>query len=436
MSAEPTSVEPSGWWGVRWRIATRGPSGDVRAWAFAELICALITLSTLTVAIGALALHPWLRVPAWITSWPMQILLAGAVGYGTNFLAVQMLFKPREPFTWWPMRWIWRQGLVPAKQGEMAAIVGEEVAGRLLTPEAIVEEMATLVEAAFADEATVRRVQDSVLPLLRKELPVFLRRFLPEGVEAVREALRDGVPAEALRGLLLDVFDEWFDDPANRHALAQYVLRFLRERSGNLVALVKLAVKRYKKKSQVRSILFGAGEAANVIKWSAFETALRKQFDSPKSEEWAVRIIGEFAQEARRFADRVITTEWLESVRERAGDMALDALVRAADEVLLPRVVELLDRESFRRYLIDELLPEARVRVLDWVRAGNLADLMSRFDVRGRVAKAAASLPVEELEDMTNRVGAYHLGAIQVLGYALGLGAGLLVASLSWIGGA
>jgi hypothetical protein len=167
-----------------------GASRDVRAWALAELICAALTLATLALALGALAASPWVRLPAWITSWPMQILLAGAVGYGTNFLAVQMLFKPRAPVTWWPMRWVWPQGLVPAKQQEMARVVGEEVAGRLLTPEVIVEEMASLVEAAFADEATVRRVQDAVLPLLRRELPAFLRRFLPEGVEAVRDAAR------------------------------------------------------------------------------------------------------------------------------------------------------------------------------------------------------------------------------------------------------
>ncbi len=411
-----------------------GASRDVRAWALAELICAALTLATLALALGALAASPWVRLPAWITSWPMQILLAGAVGYGTNFLAVQMLFKPRAPVTWWPMRWVWPQGLVPAKQQEMARVVGEEVAGRLLTPEVIVEEMASLVEAAFADEATVRRVQDAVLPLLRRELPAFLRRFLPEGVEAVRDAVREGVPAEALRGLLLDVFDEWFDDPANREALAQYVRRFLRDRSGEIVALVKLAVKRYKKKSQVRSLLFGAGEAARLIEWEAFERALRRQFESPKSQDWAVRIMVDFAREARRFADRVITTEWLDSVRERAGDIALEALVRAADEVLLPKLVELLDRESFRRYLLDELLPATRARALDWVRAGTLADLMGRFDVRGRVAQAAAGLPVEELEAMTARVGAYHLGAIQVLGYVLGLIAGVLLAALSGVG--
>lgn len=428
---------PAGWWSLRWGLARAG-APDVRAWALAELVCALLTLATLAVALGALgvaalSLRHLVPIPGWVTSWPMQILLAGAVGYGTNFLAVQMLFKPREPIRSWPLRVVWSQGLVPARQAEMARIVGEEVAGRLLTPEAIVEETATLIEAAFDDQATVRRVQDAVLPLLRRELPIFLRRFLPEGVEAVREALREGVPAEALRALLLDVFDEWFDAPENRRVLARFLLSFLRDNSPELVDLVRLAVKRYKKKSQVRSLLFGAGEVANVINWDAFEAALRKQFESQKSEEWAVRLITDFSRDARLFADRVITTEWLESVRERAGDMALETLMRVADEALLPRLVALLEREPFRRYLIDELLPAGRARVLSWVRSGTLDDVVGRFDVKGRVARAAAALPVEDLEEMTNRVGAYHLGAIQVLGYVLGLGAGLLVAGLSWI---
>ena len=70
-------------------------------------------------AVTVIITNEFVAVPQVFKAWPLQILLAGAVGYGTNFLAIQMLFKPRKcHLNPYPLRWIWKQGLIPAKQVE------------------------------------------------------------------------------------------------------------------------------------------------------------------------------------------------------------------------------------------------------------------------------------------------------------------------------
>jgi uncharacterized membrane protein YheB (UPF0754 family) len=420
-----------GWWALRWKIfRSLDRNLDERLWSLAELVCAAVTLATLAAVVAIIAVHPFAAVPSWILGWHLQLLLAGAVGYGTNFLAVQMLFKPREPFRSIPLRWIWRQGLIPAKQTEVAKIVGEEVAERLLTPEAIVSEFERLLTSALEVRSVLESIQRTAAHVLERELPVFVRRFLPETLDALRDAVAESLPAEEMKRMMLEIVGDWFKSPKNQQALAGYLLTLVKARTPELVKLLKRTLKRYSKTSTVRGWAIGTGIATNIIDWDDFETALNKQLDSDKSREWAVELVADLARQIQDFANRVISEEWLETVKHRAGGVALDAVERVAEQTLIPRIVGLLERESFQRYVREELLPAMKPRILAWVREGHLAPFLERFDVKGRVEDAAASLDIDELEEMANRVGAYHLAAIQVLGYFLGLAVGVLAVLL------
>src|SRR5207253_1969997 len=109
------------------------------------------------------------------------------VGYGTNFLAVQMLFKPREPFRSIPLRWIWKQDLVPAKHAEMAKLIGEQVSTRLLTPERAAREMGTVFGDFLVDDAAVGDAADSLREVLRTALPPVVDKALPSLFERLEK---------------------------------------------------------------------------------------------------------------------------------------------------------------------------------------------------------------------------------------------------------
>lgn len=170
------------------------------------------------------------------------------------------------------------------------------------------------------------------------------------------------------------------------------------------------------------------GEATKVIDWGKLEKALARQLEKPKGEQWALNVVSDFAGEVRSTAQSLLRSDLVEQVRNRTTQLAIDGLENLVEENLIPKVAEVIESERFRRYVVEELLPEARPKIVGWLRRDQLGGVMERFDVRGRVTKAAASMDVDELEAMANRVGAYHLGAIQVLGYLLGLCAGVLMA--------
>ncbi len=71
-------------------------------------------------------------VPFWTHMF--RITLAGVVGFYTNWIAIKMLFYPKEPL---PLSgW---QGLVPKNRGRLAREVGDVVQQQLLSPEIITD---------------------------------------------------------------------------------------------------------------------------------------------------------------------------------------------------------------------------------------------------------------------------------------------------------
>ena len=413
------------WWATRWRIFNDPAGGTQRWWALAEIVCAILTLTTLAAAVAISVASLITAVPRGVPTWALQIALAGAVGYGTNFLAVQMLFKPKLPSRMFPL---WRQGLIPAKQAELAEAVGEEVASKLLTPEAIADEISDIVRESLEDPDTIRSLQERVIAFLRDRVPELIRRFLPETKDAVREALDESLPADELETIILDIVDDWFAKEANRALLARMLLGFFKTRTGVLIELLKSAVRRYQKQNPWRGVLVETAEATKGIDWEKLDKALRRLLDKPKGQRWALKVVDDLAGEVRSTAQSLLRSDLVQQLRSHTTELGIDGLEGLVEDNLIPKVAEVIESERFRRYVVDELLPEAKPRIVQWLRRDQLGGVVARFDVRGRVTKAAAEMDVDELEAMANRVGAYHLGAIQVLGYLLGLCAGVLMA--------
>jgi len=65
-------------------------------------------------------------------------LIAAIVGWFTNFLAVKMLFYPKEP---WDFRFFKIQGIFPKNQREVAEKIGKMVAEELLSSDDLRERM-------------------------------------------------------------------------------------------------------------------------------------------------------------------------------------------------------------------------------------------------------------------------------------------------------
>nr|MCR5608781.1 DUF445 family protein [Lachnospiraceae bacterium] len=60
-------------------------------------------------------------------------LVCSLVGYGTNYIAIKMMFRPLNPVYIWGKRLPFTPGIIPARKGQLATAVGNAVGDNLLT---------------------------------------------------------------------------------------------------------------------------------------------------------------------------------------------------------------------------------------------------------------------------------------------------------------
>ena len=188
---------------------------------------------------------PWIIFPA----------VGAVIGYGTNWLAVKMLFRPRTPRKLLGIR---LQGLVPRRQSDLAASVGRTVEQELLS----VEEIQTLVTRLAESDRIRALLHQRIDALIDEQLKSFgplVRTFVSDDlvsklktrIEKEIVLFIEGMSEELHRGLgeHLDIHEmvrtriEGFDlDRLEEivHRIARKELRHIEILGGVLGALIGL----------------------------------------------------------------------------------------------------------------------------------------------------------------------------------------------------
>ena len=154
-----------------------------------------------------------------VVSWLMLPTVGGAIGWATNWVAIKMLFHPRKPI--WGLH-----GLLPRRQNELAASVGDVVGKELvptdellkgldgidLTPhlgELLDQAITTKLEdikripliGSLVTAERIAGIRDSVLRQLAEKQPVLIARFK----EVIKERIDIGkIAKEKLASFDLD----------------------------------------------------------------------------------------------------------------------------------------------------------------------------------------------------------------------------------------
>lgn len=119
---------------------------------------------------------PWLP-------WVLLPLVGAAIGYATNWVAIRMLFHPRQ-------RTLGIQGLLPRRQADLARSIGRVVGDDLLSVEQVLEPLKHVdLEAHIApivDRVMERKVEEY------RSIPLIGSMITPERLGK----LRDGVVKE------------------------------------------------------------------------------------------------------------------------------------------------------------------------------------------------------------------------------------------------
>lgn len=107
----------------------------------------------------------------------------GIIGYFTNDLAIQMLFRPYKPIYFGKRRLPFTPGLIPRNQERLAGRISDTIMGSLLTP----EELQKLTKRLLTPD----RVQGSLLWLLRLAIEQIQEDKEQKTAKILAEVLRD-----------------------------------------------------------------------------------------------------------------------------------------------------------------------------------------------------------------------------------------------------
>ena len=320
-----------------------------------------------------------------IISWIAPPLLGAIIGYGTNRLAIKMLFRPLEPKRFLGRHIPFTPGIIPKSRDELAASVGGIVAKDLLSPDALRKHLdnpdfRANLEGWIADqrETLMRR---PLLPRLQADSGRAANNLLSATAEQALERLlsSDDFIASVqgtVREFVLTTQDDKLGPDTGRQLAA------------DLMAEVLPQLLRSSQMQQTALLLVGnlAGQTgASKLLPEILETAIKQLTASPAFAPAVRQIVDELAKEiGNRRLDEVIDAP-------TAAQIIYDKLLPLLKSAETQRVATGLARQQVQEWMaknqpLDTLLPPDRRAVVQEIIRQNLpavtADLFAML--RGR----------------------------------------------------
>lgn len=121
-------------------------------------------------------------------SYIFTISFGAFIGYGTNWLAIKMLFRPLKPHYLFGKKLPFTPGIIPKEKGRIAASIGEAVSQNLMNEEVLRD---TLLGEKIMDKITTA-LDQFVAKLQQEPQPLggWLSSWMkPEQVDAVRQSV-------------------------------------------------------------------------------------------------------------------------------------------------------------------------------------------------------------------------------------------------------
>lgn len=415
----------------------------------------LLGVSALTLVVSV-AFRCGVPQPAWLAPWTLPVLLAAAVGYLTNAIAIMMLFKPFDLVGgakcvrifgkgfWHDGRWIalvtlglWRQGVIPRHKRRLGEVLSVEIPRSLLRSEELSRELGERCRGLLTTHPELgERLEEAARG--------YLRKHLTELAALLAERLRPELPSlvgrmassRMVRELLGAGISSWLSQESHRRLVARKVLAELQAQIPQLRQPMKEAARdsiqhiidTMPMLEMFAGLLGGAEGLAERIDWDAVERRLSERLTTEEMTARVMTRLTTLGDEARDWLQREEAEasfgEVAASVRDAIAAMGGDGLKSALEQVLSA----VAEDEQLWLWLRRTALPAVLAGACSWLDSEEGTQMLRTFlDLEGRIRSAVDAMDVRQFHEMVLRVVEQHLGTIQILGYVLGAIAGLLL---------
>ncbi len=422
-------------WASMWN---RSFGAERRVFAALELVFFPLSLLTvfLLLPLQIIAKHMAVEVPnGYMIAF--HILLSAAIGYITNYIALQMLFKPfeRDGRHWLSICTLgyWKQGLVPKNKKSIGVEIGRQIETKLLPPEKLADEICSAVSNVLSERKITDEARQLVTRLVddhRGEIEAFL---LEKGESLLDSMLEKYITREGVRDFLRNTVLPRLNTPRFREKASEVFLTEIERHSSEITILlqqeIRTMAKSYCEKmsgSMGLMALMGINPSSMVDKvldsldWNSVENRLKEKLRSEKTKQYADIMLSQMFKRVDSWLESsesddgldLLTTEIRNGLREKG---------RALLQENVPSLIDqLIGYEPFWQWLDEKLLPTMLPIVERMIHEKGHDVVMKKLRLAERVSEAVDRQDTRQFYEMIDTIAAQHLGAIQVLGYLLG----------------
>ncbi|MDF3820032.1 DUF445 family protein [Leptospira sp. 96542] len=379
----------------------------------------------------------------WINA-AFVILMAGMVGYFTNFLAIKMLFQPKHGKV---LGW---SGLVPKNKTKIAKSLGESIQSNLLHPEIILayiyernlvesglQKIAKEIDEIIHNDEIRTTLVTKIISILKERGPEILEVIFDFSEETIKRMAERPEEVQKLWTYTRNKLTEYLTEETNREEIGTQLRVILLEEMPKLANLLNEGLEDYLKS---RSTLGKIGIGVKKI-FSFNDEAIRELLErfvkDPETSDQFMKLLDETME---RLQDRLNSKETQDFITEKISTW-LAASGDYARQNLLPTGIERL-----QSYLDDpnnwEEIEKNFFRAVDWVKRRtlefmnstegkeylklNIEKFVHKINVTALVEERVMALDTDDLEKMILDNTGGNLVVIQFLGGILGMIAGLV----------
>ena len=397
----------------------------LNGFAFWTSACVL----TLTAACGVLRRTAGMELPGFVTGWMAPVLAAASVGYLTNWLAIQLLFRPYHPVTWLGGL----QGLIPKRQPDLAETLAEQIPANLMPADRIAFQIRRKVRDSMQGTELAERIHAMVSEYLRDE------RRKQDLAQRIAAALDTAGSAGVEAGLTPSNVRRFYhvygsclvkEKVICNKALRAKILDELNDQVPGLICEIRARmpelVREYARDNPVRGKVLSvfAGSGGENLPWRRLEQSVRNKLSGQDADRQVKQKLAEFES---RLEGYLVSPELEADIADLKRNAVAGDMFAALRDDLAEKLLDFLEDELVWRIISEQILPGIRVFLRLQIRRNKDA-IIEGLDLPGQIRRSIAELEPETVHKLVSGVSGEELGMLQMLGFVLGGFAGLLLA--------